>query len=115
MPLLLALLLQAATPEDIAEAEMSALSISVTIYQELNFGARPSTLADLLKKPEGAPFWPEGGAWWGPLPKDPWGGDYRLTDRICASRNDVATALYPYPTGRLVPPNDRVRRHMTAR
>lgn len=59
-----------------ARIQIAALGSGIDLYR-LEVGSYPSTLEDLIRRPEGAAHW--GGPYLKKpvLPKDPWGREYR--------------------------------------
>ncbi len=56
----------------VTEAVARQLARAVELYQAYQ-GVAPAGIDGLTKKPEGDAFWPQGGFWIGPVPKDAWG------------------------------------------
>jgi len=98
-----------------ARAVAEMLAGCTRLYEDYA-GRVAQSLPELVKRSDGIEFWPEGGFFPGDLPKDPWGGEYRIADRaVVCSREGVKAPLAPLVGTRIVPPNDRLRNYYAAR
>ncbi|MBI2900766.1 MAG: hypothetical protein HYY17_11330 [Planctomycetes bacterium] len=101
--LLLALFLQDPDP-----ATAARLARSIELFTRYT-GACPRTLEDLVRRPDDAPFWPEGGFWRGALPKGATWKDGKV--RI----GNASIAVSPGDRSAVVPPTDALRQFYAAR
>jgi hypothetical protein len=113
--LLAAVLGQDAPQNASARAVAEMLAGCVHLYEDYT-GREAASLAELTKPAADIAFWPEGGFLLGALPKDPWGGEYRIADRtIACSKPDISVPLAPAGHTRIAPPEGRLRQCYTAR
>lgn len=90
------------------ESEARRLARCIELYSTYT-GRWPGTLEDLVRRPDGAAFWPDGGYWYGPLPKEAARKDGVVTIGLSSAR------VLPARRSAIVPPTDRLRKRFSAR